>query len=158
VFRTASQGDPITLPQAFPFLETFLEDAERAWDQRPAEPVRSGPFTAATSAGDVLLRAAATTVNDRSLLVIERLTGLADPRGMLQTARESELDRERAAARLDALGGPADTLTSAARQLLETDLTPAQRALAETIGRSSEHVLAVAQGAWPPPQRRGSKR
>jgi hypothetical protein len=93
-FGSESQGRSITLAQAFPFLDPFLSDAEAFWSAGETGVLRSEAFTAPAPGGDVLLRAAATTAGRRPLLVLERLVGLADPRGVLQLARDKDLRHE----------------------------------------------------------------
>jgi hypothetical protein len=145
-FGSASAGSPITLAQAFPALDPFLSDAETAWLRRQSSASWSEPFAITTSEGEVLLRAAAITVGEHPVLTIERLSGLADPRPLLQTARTKELERERTTARLGALRGPADALHATVQQLIATELTGQQRELVEALRRSIEQMVAVADG------------
>ena len=57
-------------------------------EMQEATTLESGPFVATVGGEDILLRASAITLAGRMLLVIEKLTGDADTRPMLQKARE----------------------------------------------------------------------
>ena len=74
-FDEAPAGARHTLGGALPFLDHFLQDADSAWHESGAARADSGPFTATIGGQDALLRATAITVEHRSVLVLERLTG-----------------------------------------------------------------------------------
>jgi hypothetical protein len=142
----ATDGGPVTIAQAFPYLDSFLSDAETFWQDGTESPLVSGPFTVAGQTEEVLLRASALNVGVHSLLVLARLRGDADVRPLLQHARENALEHERIVKHLDALKEPLKTLSRLTRELLETDLTSAQRALAEGINVASVRVQGVVAG------------
>jgi hypothetical protein len=131
----AADGGPITMAQAFPYLESFLSDAERFWRAGTERTLVSGLFTVAVAGTteEMLLRASALNVGVHCLLVLARLRGEADIRPLLQHARESMLDHEHAVKQLHALKEPIDLLSKLTAELLETNLTSAQRTLAEAI-------------------------
>lgn len=131
---------PRTLGQAFPFLDNFLTDAERFWRAGVEQCLRSAPFTATVPAGELLLRATALNLGAHRVLVLERLTGDADTRPVLQKARENKLLQERLARQVADVRKPVASIARLAGELLETELTAAQRELAEAMGREIERV------------------
>jgi hypothetical protein len=143
-FGAAVKGSAITLSQAFPYLESFSTDAEAAWQAGRAHPTRSEPFTARAGGEELLLRAAAVTTSGRHLLVIERLAGLADPRGVLQTAREKDLDRERLARRLETLRQPVDAVAHGVAQLRSRLDGPAGE-MADALAGAVQRLRAALQ-------------
>ena len=147
VFGAAAAGEHVTIAKAFPFLDTFLSEAEAFWRGGPARSITSGPFAVEGPSGQLLLRAAALNVGSRSLLVLERLRGDADPRSFLQTARENKLNYERIVKQIGAVEPALSRLVS---ELLQTDLTSAQREVAEGINRVSARLRAVTEGLHSP--------
>jgi hypothetical protein len=137
-------GEPMTLAAAFPYLERFLSEAEVFWREATARSLLSGSFVAAGASEELLLRACALNLGPRSVLVLERLRGEADIRQILQKSRENKLQEERLQQKLDALRAPVATMSRLVKGLLDTDLTPAQRELADGITRSLERVERVA--------------
>jgi signal transduction histidine kinase len=99
----ALRGDqPFALDSVFPFLASFLEDAERAWRSNdPGAGTSSGFWTEAARSGEELhLEARPVRVGDSDLLVVARNERLFEQQQIvLQRARElrlahDELDRE----------------------------------------------------------------
>jgi hypothetical protein len=149
----ATDGAPVTIAHAFPYLDSFLGDAEAFWREGTERSLVSGHFTVDGTSEELLLRATALNVGVHSLLVLARLRGEADIRPFLQHAREETLEHERVVKQLDALKEPVTTLSRLAEELLRTDLTGAQRALAEGISAAGARVQGLAIGAGPPDRR-----
>lgn len=145
VFGAAAAGEHVTLAKVFPFLDNFLNEAEAFWRDGTKRHLISGPFAVDGSAGQLLLRATAINRGPHSLLVLERLRGDADPRAFLQTARENKLQYERVVKQLDAVRTPAASLSRLVEELLRTELTSAQRELAEGISRAAARLQAVTE-------------
>jgi hypothetical protein len=143
ILSVADAGAPMTLAAAFPYLERFLSQAEAFWREGTGRSMLSGSFVAAGASEELLLRACALNLGPRSVLVLERLRGEADIRQILQKSRENKLQEERLQKKLDALRAPVATISRLVKKLLETDLTAAQRELADGITRSIEGVQSV---------------
>jgi len=139
----AVDGQRLRLREALPFLEGFLGEAEAFWWREQDGVCESGPFAPEASGEELLLSARAVTAGRYKLLVLERLTGLTDTRPLIQKAREAMLEHERLVRRVESLRKPAAALTRLGQQLLETELTPAQRDLAAGIERAAAQVQAV---------------
>ena len=88
---------------------------------------RIRPVHRAVGGEDALLRATAITLEHRSLLIIERLTGDADTRPILQKAREQMLATEQLTRQAAAVHAPA-----------------------AAIGRVADELAAAESGACPP--------
>ena len=82
----------------FPFLESFLVDAEWFWTNKPADMkrFRSAPWTEVTDDGDeYYLEASAINLDHHDVLLIERLgTPFEEKLFVIQKAREKMLELE----------------------------------------------------------------
>ena len=124
---------PTTLAQTFPFLDSFLRDAEAFWHSGTDRRVTSGAFVVDGRSGELLIRASALNLGGRCVLVLERLRGEADSRPLLQKARETTLQQEQLSQQIGTLQNSMATIARLAAELLDTDLTAAQRHQAERI-------------------------
>jgi signal transduction histidine kinase len=92
-FRAPLAGEAFAVDEVFPFLDSFLPDAERVWSATEPGPARSDFWTQIGAAGDeVHLEASALRADSRDLLVIgrnEELFGQTEL--VLQRARELRL-------------------------------------------------------------------
>jgi hypothetical protein len=151
-------GTSHTLPSAFPFLGHFLQIAGTVWHEGPGARADSGPFEATINGEPMLLRATALTVDDHKLLVVERLIGDADPRPMLQRAREQMLDRERLERHATAVHGPAAAIAREVAALAGIDLPPNARAVVDRLTQATAALEStVAALPAPPPKRRARR-
>ncbi len=141
VFETAPTGAQRTLGGALPFLDDFLVQADVAW--RDGHTASSGPFAATVGGTEHLLRATALTVEQRKLMVLERLSGEADTRPILQKAREQMLEHEELVRQIVAVHEPASRIDLGLKQLTETSLTPAQHDVLERVSRASAELQAA---------------
>jgi hypothetical protein len=143
-------GDmPIHINEAFPFLESFVREAEAFWDAGAKGRISSGLFTPA-GADHLVLRASALNLGTRCLLVLESLQGEADTRPVLQKAREHQLEHEQLARRMEGVKPFVSTIARLVTELRKTDLTGAQRELAEAIDSAAAHAQGVAAGTERP--------
>jgi hypothetical protein len=141
----ASEGQPLTLGLAFPFLDRFLTEAETFWRQGTERSILSGPFVVPWLSGEALARAWALNLGPRNILVLERLKGEADPRALLQTARENKLEQERLQRQVESLQTPLATLVRLVKELLATEPTAAQRELADRVSRALAKIESVSE-------------
>lgn len=134
LFLEAAGNEPVTIAEAFPFVEHFLTDAENFWREGSERRLRSDPFTIADpERGEVPLVASAVAVGHRRFLVLERPPDFDERRGALQRAREQALDHEEHVRRTGALLAPVDAARQLTERLATSGLTPEQRALASGI-------------------------
>lgn len=154
-FGDAAAGERHTLAGAFPFLDDFIQHAIGTWAAGPEISIVSGPFAVDVRGEEILLRATALSIDGRALLVIERLTGAADVRPMLQRARSRMLEGEELARRASAVHAPTASLAEALGRLEKTTLTSEQQPIVESLraayARLSEQV---AQLPTPPKSRK----
>jgi len=154
-FDVAPAGEQRALAGAFPFLDDFIHQAAGAWAAGPHASIVSGPFSVDADGEDLLLRATALTIDGRALLVIERLTGAADARPMLQKARERMLEGEETARRIAALSAPATALNEAVTAIQSADHGPDVRAIVDALHDASAQLKdAIATLTSPPPRTR----
>jgi len=130
----AKRGEPLSLASAFPYLDRFISEAEAFWRDGTDRVLLSAPFVAQDGDEEILLRATALNLGPRSVLVIERLRGDADTRGVLQTARENRLVQEKLQRQVDTAKPLVVSLSSELDTLLES-VGDAQRSAAERIKR-----------------------
>ena len=136
---------------ALPFLDHFLPQAQNAWYTGPEARADSGPFAAEVGGEDLLLRASAITLGTRTMLVLERLTGEADTRPILQKAREHLLDTERLTRQIAAVHEPTATVHRLIGDLAQTSLSPDQRGIVERLAEASGKVQAAMAPLPAPP-------
>lgn len=132
----------------FPFLGAFLETANAFWARAQPGAVRSGVCTeTGTDGREFHYEVIAVTAGTDKYLLFELRPDVDATREMLQTARETALDRDRAAGKLDRLrtllASALDQLDAATRdlgdasaQLRDTPITAAQQPLADRIQQS----------------------
>jgi hypothetical protein len=130
----AQRGQPLSLASAFPYLDRFITEAETFWRDGTERVLLSAPFIAQDGEDELLLRATALNLGPRSVLVIERLRGDADTRGVLQTARDNRLIQERLQRQVDTAKPLVASLGGEIDRLLE-GVDDAHRAAADRIKR-----------------------
>ena len=155
-FEEKATGSQRSLGATLPFLDHFLDQAGAAWNRAPDGKAESGPFAATVSGEDVLLRATAITMQTRPLLIIERLTGDADTRPILQKAREHLLDREQLARQAAAVHAPAAAIDKAIKELSEFELEADVGAVVSRLQQASR-VLQGAIAPLPVPAPKGRR-
>ena len=144
-FDEAPAGARHTLGGALPFLDHFLLDADSVWHERGDARADSGPFTATIGGQDALLRATAITVEHRSVLVLERLTGDADARPILQKAREQVLATEQLTRHAAAVHAPAAAIARLADELAAAELGSSHRAILDALAAAAAQLRTVVE-------------
>lgn len=77
------------------FLDHFLTEAEGHWQSGSKGSLSSGPFLEALNGSDLPLEARASTIEGKSVLVLQSLgQAFTDQQKLLQAARENLLDQE----------------------------------------------------------------
>jgi len=143
-----------TLAGAFPFLGHFLQIAGDTWRSGTPGRTESGPFEATVRGESLLLRATALNVHQHHLLVIERLTGTADPREMLQRAREQMLAHEALERQASAVHGPAATVARVVAALVRLPLAPDAKPLVDELTTASAALDGAVRPLPRPPKGR----
>jgi signal transduction histidine kinase len=92
-----TQGAPLPVEKASPFLENFLVDASECWEAGGEARSRSGPWIEQTDNGtEVTLEAVALNAGDQAILLLERLGEVFEAKkSMLQKARETVIAYQR---------------------------------------------------------------
>ena len=153
-FEAAPAGSRDSIDGAFPFLEDVVHQARGAWSTDDT-PQAYGPFTASVGDQELLLRATALNVDGRTLLVIERLQGVADARPMLQKARERMLEGEQLVRQVHALHPPAREIDKSIASLRGAGLPPDQQPLVQALYEANERLRdALAKLPAPPMRQR----
>lgn len=150
-FEAAPPGSRHLLEGALPFLEQFLGQADAAWHDRGSARADSGPFVTVVKGQEALLRATALTIDNRAILVLERLTGEADTRPILQKARDQMLATERLAHDAAAVQGPAAAIGRAINDLSAADLPSSVHEIVRTLRTAATQLAAVAERLPKPP-------
>jgi hypothetical protein len=153
-FEAAPAGARDSIDGAFPFLEDVVHQARAGWKTDDAAQIY-GPFAASVGDQELLLRATALIVDGRTLLVIERLQGVADARPMLQKARERMLEGEQLVRQVHALHPPAREIDKAIASLRGASLSADQQALLQALYEANERLRdALAKLPTPPERQR----
>ncbi|HKW01739.1 MAG TPA: hypothetical protein VJN96_18060 [Vicinamibacterales bacterium] len=153
-FEAAPAGARGSIDGAFPFLEDVVHQARAAWRQDETPQVY-GPFAAPVGDQELLLRATALNLDGRTLLVIERLQGVADARPMLQKARERMLEGEQLVRQVHALHPPAREIDKTIASLRGAALPADQQTLVQALYEANERLRdALAKLPAPPVRRR----
>ena len=151
-FEAAPAGARASIDGAFPFLEDVVHQARAAW-RTDGTPQSFGPFAAPVGGDELLLRATALVVDGRTLLVVERLQGVADARPMLQKARERMLEGEDLVRKVHALHPPAVTIDKTIASLRAAALPADQQALVTALYEANERLRDALAKLPPPPAR-----
>jgi hypothetical protein len=153
--KTAAAAGPATLGNTLPFLDHVRTEADRYW-WSGQEGVQSGElFTVPGEADEHLVRPRFVTLAGRKLLLLERLTGAADSRPVLQAAREARLVYERAALAAKDARAAVDTIAQLASHLLEGELPPTARDTARGVARAASVATAALDQVVGPPRAEG---
>lgn len=142
-----------TFGDALPFLDHFLVQAEAVWHEGHPASASSDPFVATINGTEVLLRAVAMTQHARRLIILQRLTGDADIRPMLQRAREQTLEHERLVQQVGRLHTPAAAIDRDVKELLAAALPADHQRLVERISQASSELQSAMAGLPSPPSR-----
>ena len=153
VFLEAAETQPMTMTQAFPFLERFLSEAEGVWRGGSESRLRSDPFVVTDSAGvEIPLAASAVVVGERDFLVIESPSDFDETSRRLQRAREQALAHDDHVRRTGALLAPLDAAQKLTQQLAAAGLAPEQQRLASAIREQLATLVASIETLGPLPK------
>ena len=141
--KTAAGDDFATLGGTLPFLEHVVVDAEKFWWSSKGGAVTGEPFAVPGSGEEYLVRPRIATVDGKKLLLLERLTGGADSRPILQAARDAQLAQEKTRLRLSDVRASLDTITGLASRLTTADLPEWARASVGDLLRTAETARAA---------------
>ena len=150
-FEAAPAGSRHLLEGALPFLDQFLSQADAAWHDRGSARAESGPFVTVVDGQEALLRATALTIDNRAILVLERLTGDADTRPILQKARDQMLAAERLTHDAAAVQAPAAAIGRAIADLGAADLPSSAHDIVRTLRAAATQLADVAERLPKPP-------
>lgn len=146
-------NEPVTVGQALPFVEHFLDDAEVFWREGRNGRLRSEVFSITDAAGaEIGLVALAIVIGHRHILVLEPIADFEDRRRALQSARESVLDHEAHLRQTRALLPRIDTARTLSDQLANSGLTPGQQQLAVEIGQQLSALAGAVEALAPLPE------
>jgi hypothetical protein len=153
VMAPASPSDSVTVAAAIPFLEHFLSDAGRFWDDVREGRMQSEPFMVADPEGGELgVVATAIGLGPRHFLVLGLAADFAQRRHSLQVAREHMLEHEQYVRRTGELLDPLETVRNTLTQLSTTALTAEQTTLLDGVRRELTGVAEVIAALAPLPK------
>jgi hypothetical protein len=153
LFPEAERNEPITIAQAFPFLEPFLSAADDVWRKGGGECLRSDVFMETDpSGGEVPLVASALAIDRRCFLILELPYDFEERRRTLQSARQHALEHEAHVRRTGALLTPVDAAQRLAQQLATSGLTPEQQQLAAGIREQLANLAVSIETLAPLPK------
>ena len=140
-FRTAEDGQHVTLLDALPALDAFLAEANAFWDRATEGRLAGEPFLV-TDEPDHEMPVTATAVKfgGRRILLLQPEAGYTERQHILQRAREQALAHERVVRRIQDLHPPIAQLVRQCDQLLTTELSDDQRAM---VGGIAAQVATV---------------
>jgi hypothetical protein len=141
--KTAAGDDLATLGGTLPFLEHVSAEADKFWWSGRVGTATGEVFALPGSSGDYLVRPRFAMVDGHKLLLLEQLTGEADNRAILQTAREAQLAHEQTRVRLGDVRAPIDTIADLASRLIAQDLPTGARESVTELLRAAETARAA---------------
>ena len=110
-FADAASSDAVSLADAFPVLDVFLQEAESLWAGGADGRLDSEPFIVVDRSGaEVAVTATALAVRGRRYLILQSDAAFTERRRELQTARDQALAHERTVRQLRELERPVATL------------------------------------------------
>ncbi len=143
VWPDASRNEPVALAQAFPFLESFLDEAEDVWSAAGDRRLRSDPFLVKDRAGgDSTLVASAVSVGRRSFVVLESPGDSEERRRTLQGARDRALAYEEHVRRTGELLVPVRAAQQLVQQLATAGLPTEQQ---NQVNAVHDRLAAIAE-------------
>jgi hypothetical protein len=134
-FGNASTSGAISLLDAFPVLDAFLQEAEPLWSGGADGRIDSEPFIVGGRSGsEVPVTATALAVRGRRYLVLQADAWFNERRRDLQTARDQALAHERTVKQLHGLQKPVATLARLVDDLeFSDDRNAAARAIRQQV-------------------------
>lgn len=131
-FRTAEDGQHVTLLDALPALDAFLAEANAFWDRATEGRLAGEPFLV-TDGPKIPVTATAVKFGGRRILLLQPDAGYTERQHILQRAREQAFAHEQVVRRIQDLQRPIAQLARLSDQLSATALSDDQRAMAGGI-------------------------
>jgi hypothetical protein len=133
-FRTAEDGQHVTLLDALPALDAFLVEANAFWDGATEGRLAGEPFLVTDGPNhEIPVTATAVKFGGRRILLLQPDAGYTERQHVLQRAREQRLAHEQVVRRIQDLQRPIAQLARLSDQLSATALSDDQRAMAGGI-------------------------
>jgi hypothetical protein len=133
-FRTAEDGQHVTLLDALPALDAFLAEANAFWDRATEGRLAGEPFLVTDGPNhEIPVTATAVKFGGRRILLLQPDAGYTERQHVLQRAREQRLAHEQVVRRIQDLQRPIAQLARLSDQLSATALSDDQRAMAGGI-------------------------
>lgn len=140
-FRTAEDGQHVTLLDALPALDAFLVEANAFWDRATEGRLAGEPFLVTDGPShEIPVTATAVKLGGRRILLLQPDAGYTERQHILQRAREQALAHDRVVRQIQDLHRPVAQLARQCDQLLTTELSDDQRAM---VGGIAAQVTAV---------------
>lgn len=142
--RNTDPGGAVTVVQAFPVLEAFLEEADGFWRKTAYGRLEGEAFVVTDTSGRNLPVAPIAIVMDaRYFLLLHRAAGFDERQRVLQRAREQALGQEKLVKQIDGLRRPISRLAGFAADLGTQPLSEAQAAAVTSILKEVETLKAL---------------
>ena len=153
VWPDAPRSEPVSLARAFPFLETFLDEAEGLWSEGGDRHLRSEPFMVKGRAGgDSTLVASAVSIDKRSFVVLEAPGDSEERQRTLQSAREHALAHEEHVRRTGELLVPVRAAQQLVQQLATAGLPAEQQNQVNAVGARLAAIVQSIETLAPLPR------
>jgi hypothetical protein len=133
-FRTADDGQHVTLLDALPALDAFLAEANAFWDGAADGRLAGEPFLVTDAPNhEIPVTATAVKFGGRRILLLQPDAGYSERQHVLQRAREQAFAHEQVVRRIQDLQRPIAQLARLSDQLSATALSDNHRALVSGI-------------------------
>jgi hypothetical protein len=146
-FRSAEDGQHVTLLDALPALDAFLAEANAFWDRATEGRLAGEPFLVTDGPNhEIPVTATAVKFGGRRILLLQPDAGYTERQHVLQRAREQALAHEQVVRRIQDLHRPLTQLTRLVDQLSATELNESQRATMAGIAAQVRALRQVVDG------------
>ena len=141
--KNADAGRPVTVVQAFPVLESFLNEADEFWRKTAYGRLEGEAFVITDVNGRNLpVAPIAVVMEGRHFLLLHRAAGFDERQRVLQRAREQALGQEKVVKQIDGLRRPVTRIGNAVTELMKQPLSEVQAAAVTTIMTELEAMKA----------------
>jgi hypothetical protein len=155
-FRTAEDGQHVTLLDALPALDAFLVEANAFWDRATDGRLAGEPFLVADGPNhDTAVTATAVKLAGRRILLLQPDAGYTERQHILQRAREQALAHEQVVRRIQDLHRPLTQITHLMDRLSATELNEDQRATMSGLAEQLKVLRQVMDGLPRAPSKAG---
>ncbi len=141
--KNTDAGRPVTVVQAFPVLESFLNEADEFWRKTAYGRLEGEPFVITDVNGRNLpVAPIAVVMEGRHFLLLHRAPGFDERQRVLQRAREQALGQEKVVKQIDGLRRPVTRIGNAVTDLMKGPLSEGQGAAVATIVKELDALKA----------------